>query len=64
MEERPPGRIARIINRLLGIAHAIGITGLAFQVGNSAQGKGTELHVTTRTGSLSWSTPSTGEEEV
>jgi hypothetical protein len=61
-EERPPGRTG-IINHLRGIVHAIGIRGLELQVGNGAQGKGVGLRVITRTGSLSWSTPSTGEEE-
>jgi hypothetical protein len=63
-EERPPSRIARIIDGLLGIADAIGITGLVLQVGSSAQGKGTQLLVTTRTGSLSWTTPSAGKEQA
>lgn len=63
-EERPPSRTAGIILRLLAKADAIGITEFFFQVGNSAQGKGTQVVVTTRTGSLSWSTPSTAGEEA
>ena len=63
-EDRPPSRIVAIIDRLRSIADAIGITGIAFQVGNSAQGKGPQLVMTTRNGLLSWTTPSTGEEEV
>jgi hypothetical protein len=62
-EERPPGRIAWIIDRLRDIANWIDITEIACRRGDSAQGKGTQLLVTTRIGSLSLSTSSTGEEE-
>jgi hypothetical protein len=57
-EQRLPGRIARIINRLRAIADAID---LDFQVVKNGKGNTVELRVTTRWGSLSWSSRSTAD---
>ncbi len=59
--ENVPGRIARMIDRL---ADSIGVTGLDLQVGKSGEENTFVLRLTTRTGSWSWSTRSTGRSAV
>jgi hypothetical protein len=59
--ENVPGRIARMIDR---IADTIGVTGLDLQLGKSGEENTFDLRLTTRTGSWSWSTRSTGRIAV
>jgi len=59
--ENVPGRIARILSR---IVDTIGVTGLDLQVGRSGEGNTFDLRLTTRNGSWSRSTRSAGRNAV